>query len=207
MADKQITPETGVEFDQDEGTIQNSVIVNADFLPDRDRNWPIRHVASRGIGFKVVMGQLAGIATSAERRVSEWQGKELMSIWLHGNFTATIRATGELIEASSVIPPQAYAAKVERMLGLGVGKVEVDIDVGLQATGRNIPYRWFASDYSESEEREAARAIQHRQAARSAKLIGSSNGGPKTIAGKVEPEKDDLEEMFTRPAKKIRSVE
>jgi hypothetical protein len=204
MADKQITPATP-DFDQDEGTIQNSVIVNADFLPDRDRNWPIRNVASRGIGFKIVMGQLAGVCTGVERRTSEWQGKDLTSIWLHGSFTATIRATGELIEASSAIPPQAYAAKVERLLGLGVEKVEVDIDVGLQATGRNIPYRWYASDYAESEEREQARQIQHRQAARSAKLVNGPGNGPKTIAGKVEPEKDDLEEMFTRPVKKTRA--
>lgn len=156
---------------QTQGIMQNVLLTPADYLPDHDRTWPTRAIASQPQGFRLMLGTVSGVAHGSERREGEYKGKKLMSVWLHGTFVGVVRATGELIEAVSAILPQAYALKIERQLKEGGegARVQVDCDIGLEATGRTIPYKWVCADYGESKEREDALALARKGQARLAR--------------------------------------
>ena len=48
----------------------------------------------------------------------------------------------------------------------GVQRAELDVDIGLEATGRTIPYEWVVVSHIGGEAQRALRAVKARQRAR-----------------------------------------
>jgi hypothetical protein len=151
------------------------VITTKDFIPGRDTAWIIQHVCTQPKGTYVRLGFLAGFITGCHRSQTDWQGKSLQSVWLEGMFEATLGATGEVIQAPNLILPLAYGELVEGAFkqasnqGIERMQAELDVEIGVEATGRSIPYEWVVISYVTGEAQRALRAVRKRQAARLAK--------------------------------------
>lgn len=124
-------------------------------------------------GSHVTIGLLAGYVTGFERRESNLPLKvgekaPPPSIWLKGEFRATVLKTGEIKEARWCILPRAAGELVEEALTEGgVTRALLDLEIGVQATGRTIPYAYTVVAYGRSHDaKKALDAIEARQEAR-----------------------------------------
>lgn len=176
----------------DTGQRVRKVITTKDFIPGRDQQWILQNVVSRPKGTYVRLGFLAGFITGTERTQTDWQGKTLHSVWLKGMFEARLAETGEVLQAPNAILPLAFGELIEgafrqaQLSGHLEGlKAELDVEIGVEATGRSIPYEWVVVSYITGEAQRALRAVRSRQAARLAKqgtpTLGTIEGGRKAL--------------------------
>lgn len=106
-------------------------------------DWIMRNVVGMGAGTHICVGRVVGRAIRGEWKENEWQGKVLKSVLLTGEFRMESALTSLVQEHSDLWLPVGYARRVEAQLALEPGSVAMfDVDIGLQATGRNIPYAW-----------------------------------------------------------------
>lgn len=142
------------------------------------------HVVAKGKGTKVVVGRVWGFANGYERKLNEFQGRMLESIVLKGVFQAESTVTGELSEFTSVYMPSAYAEKLAALLEAdkSIRMIEVDCDIGLEATGKTIPYEWVCIAFREGEEMQPLRKL------RAGRKIGQSAwaGGGNLLSSNVQ---------------------
>jgi hypothetical protein len=110
-------------------------------------DWIMRNVVGRGRGTHVKVGRIYGIAVRATTKETEHQGKKLASIMLTGTFGMESALSGHTYEHADLYLPNGYARQIEAALALGAEKVEFDVDVGIEATGRTIPYAWTVIAY------------------------------------------------------------
>lgn len=116
------------------------------FVPSID--WIHKHVCSQGAGFQRELARLVGIAWGTSRNKTMHGGQELESIRLDGKFQAEGFVTGELMAAPTAYLPPKWAKQVESILldakaaGSTDTKVEMDLTIGVRATGKAIPYTW-----------------------------------------------------------------
>lgn len=160
-ADKAVTTAEAqpAEETNAEGMKTRRVIMNKMFLPDDD--FIMKEVVGRGKGTKCVMGRVFGLCTAVEVKTSEYQGKQLQSIALKGMFQYEGYMTGELGTGTTYYPPGAYAERVALVMKQeGTLTVEVDIDVGLEATGKTIPYEWTCTAWTESGQFDVLRRLR-----------------------------------------------
>lgn len=142
-----------------EGMKTRRVVMNKMFLPSDD--FIMKEVVGRGKGTKCVVGRVFGLCTSVEVKNSEYQGKILQSIALKGMFQYEGYMTGELGTGTTYYPPAAYAERVAAVMAQeGVQTVEVDIDVGIEATGKTIPYEWTCTAWTESGQFDVLRRLR-----------------------------------------------
>jgi hypothetical protein len=134
------------------GTRARRGFANKHLIPSTD--WIMTEVVSKGKGTKVIIGRVYGVATGAEQKENEFGGKILTSVVLQGSFEAESYVTGEITYTSSVYPPGAYADIVMAMFAAdsALKNVEIDYDVCLEATGKPIPYEFFAEAYNDGRE-------------------------------------------------------
>lgn len=146
------------------------------FLPDPD--WINKNVVANGRGSHVIVGRVYGLATKAEPRTVDWQGKVIQSVALHGAFQAESRLTGEVRSVNLLFLPMAFASQVEAALRMeGSPSVEMDVDIGLEATGKPIPYEWTVTSYLEGRAERALRQLRgRRQIGQPARRALPSNG-------------------------------
>jgi hypothetical protein len=121
-------------------------------LPNHD--WINTEVVSMGKGHQVVVGRVWGVATGAERKVTEHQGKTLESINVRGTFQMQSYVTGEIMEGPGFYFPMAYAEKIEAVFKAAPATefVEVDADIGIEATGKSIPFEWVVVHFTDGQE-------------------------------------------------------
>lgn len=122
-------------------------------LPDHD--WINKNIVAHGKGSRGLVGRIYGMATSAVRKTNTLpDGSLTESISVNGVFSAESYLTGEISEASNVYFPMAYAEKLEALFisQPDIKVIEVDTDIGLEATGKTIPYEWVIVTYREGEE-------------------------------------------------------
>jgi hypothetical protein len=111
-------------------------------------DWIMRNIVAHGRGTHLCVGRVAGHAYRADHKENEWQGKKLEAIVLNGLFRMQSTVDPKLIyENAELYLPLNYAKKVEAELKLskldGADRVvTIDADIGIEATGRTIPYRW-----------------------------------------------------------------
>lgn len=169
-------PSTGSGPD-DRGQRIERIITTKDFLPGGDPQFAAR-LGIEPRGTRVILGSLRGVVNATERKVTLWQGKELESVWLNGEFEAIMAGTGEVKGAPTAILPKAFGLTIEAAIaGMGQSdpenhdraEITIDCDIGLEATGRPIPYEWIVIYYREGKAQKAMREVRARSEARLAR--------------------------------------
>lgn len=167
-----------------EGVRARRAIMLKQFLPNPD--WINVNVVAGGKGTRATIGRIFGIATGTSRKTNTLpDGSVSESIFVSGMFQSEGFLTGEIGEASGVYFPMAYAEKIEALFKMGVKTVEVDCDVGLEATGKTIPYEWVVVAYREGQEMDVLRRIKGTRA-RPANILVDGTGNPKAIAAPAQ---------------------
>jgi hypothetical protein len=159
----------------DRGQRVGRILTTKDLLPASDPQFTAR-LGIEPPGTRVILGSLVGVVNSTERKITMWQGKELESVWLNGEFEMVMRQTGEVKAAPTAILPKAFGITIETALaglkrnGAGDGaELTIDCDIGLEATGRPIPYEWVVIYYREGKAQKAMRDARGRREARLAR--------------------------------------
>ena len=146
------------------------------FVPSPD--WINVNIVAKGKGTQVTLGRIWGIATGFEDRTNTLpDGSVSASIAVTGIFQSESYLSGELGEASMVYFPMAYAEKIKAVFKSSpdIRAIEVDCDVGLEATGKTIPYEWVVIAFREGEEMAVL------------KKIAASRGRPKSAPALEAP--------------------
>jgi hypothetical protein len=146
-----------------------TLITTRDFVPGGDTAWLVQNVASKPRGTIVMLGQLAGVVHRIEQHKSDYKGKTLDSVWLFGAFEARIAETGEIKSSVCAILPNAFGRMIEEAFRQGADRAHLDIDIGVEATGRAIPYEWAIWSHMGGETQRALKALRSRQEARALK--------------------------------------
>lgn len=176
-----VEPATPVESGsvETEGIRARRAIMLKQFLPDPD--WINKNIVAGGKGTRGTIGRIYGLATGYERKANVLpDGSMSESIFVRGMFQSEGFLTGELGDASGVYFPMAYAEKIAAVIDMGVKTVEVDCDIGLEATGKTIPYEWVVIAFREGKEMDVLRRIRGTRA-RPSHLLVSGDGTPKAI--------------------------
>lgn len=155
---EQVDAETGEVTDApaeavpSEGVRARRAFMLKQFVPNPD--WINTNIVAKGKGHKHTVGRIFGIATGFERKQNEVQGRIIESIAIKGVFQSDGYVTGEKGEASVVFFPMAYAEKLAALFesDASIKMIEVDTDIGIEATGKTIPYEWVVTAFVEGEE-------------------------------------------------------
>lgn len=148
-------------------------------------DWITRNVLVHGRGTHLIVGRVFGYVTDSEDRVHEHQGKQLESVLLLGDFGIQSTVGAADAEGGELYMPKGYGtlmrnalrteraealAQCARRFGVPVDqlndeqragalasvRLKIDVDLGLEATGRSIQFAWtvvsrFRSRRPESE--------------------------------------------------------
>lgn len=165
-----------------QGIRARKVLQMKQFLPNPD--WINQNIVAGGKGTRATIGRVYGIATSTEEKTNTLpNGDVVASIAVKGSFQAESYLDGELTQATTVYFPMAYAEKIEQAFkALGALNVEVDCDVGLEATGKTIPYEWVIVAFREGQEMDALKRMRSNRK-RPASVLVAADGSPKALAG------------------------
>lgn len=121
-----------------------------------DSQWILENIVVKGKGFKnPTLGRMFGVVTSHARKVNKLpDGRDAESIVLSGVFEVVNNVTGEITNAGQAYLPMAFAEQVEAAFKINPGTlaVEIDIDIGVEATGKAIPYEWMVTSHLEGEQ-------------------------------------------------------
>ena len=137
---------------QTEGIRARRGLTLKQMVPSQD--WIMQNIVAGGKGTRATVGRIFGVVTSTQRKTNMVQDKAIESIACVGMLNAESYLTGEISQGSSVYFPMAYAEQVEAMFKAdpSITVVEVDCDIGLEATGKAIPYEWVTTAYLEGKE-------------------------------------------------------
>lgn len=150
-------------------------------------DWIMKNIVGGGKGTKATVGRIYGVVTSAARKQNEFQGNLIDSIVCNGVFNAESFLTGEISQGSSVYLPMAYAEQIATAFAMDktITAIQIDCDIGLEATGKAIPYEWVTTAFLEGKEMAILKRMRAARARPENLLIGA-DGMPKqlTIAAK-----------------------
>lgn len=135
------------------------------FVPNPD--WINVNIVAKGKGTRVKLARIFGFATGTSRKTNTLpDGSTSESIFVSGMFQSENYLDGELGEASGVYFPMAYAEKIETIFKMDetIKVAEIDCDVGLEATGKTIPYEWVITAYVEGAEMAVLKNLRNRRA-------------------------------------------
>lgn len=116
------------------------------FLPNPPLPWINQNVVARPVGTHVMVGRVYGIVYSCEDKQTKWNDKLIASIALAGDLQAQ-DLQGRTTTFDLLFLPMAFASSVARALRGGAHSVEIDVDIGLEATGKTIAYEWTVTSY------------------------------------------------------------
>lgn len=112
-----------------------------------DQEWINKNVVSQGKGTKIIAGRMFGMCTKTEEKTNRLpNGEQSISIVMTGMFRIENGITGEVSDVTQAYLPMAFAEQVAQAFAVGgqeVKAVEVDVDIGCEATGKTIPYEWL----------------------------------------------------------------
>jgi hypothetical protein len=149
-------------------------------IPDQD--WIMRNVVGGGKGTRATVGRIWGVAMNTARKQNLVNDQTIESIAVGGIFNAESYVTGEISEGSTCFFPMAYAEKIEALFASqpDIKVIEVDCDIGLEATGKTIPYEWVTTAFREGEEMAVLKRIRGTRA-RPTNLLAAPDGTPKQL--------------------------
>lgn len=111
-----------------------------------------------------MIGRLSGIVTRYEHRSNKATvngvEKTIQSIGLVGVMQSE-NLDGEVSTVSIAFLPMAFAEQVSAAIDMGATAVQLDIDIGVIATGKPIPYEWTVTSYLEGRAERAIRQIRN----------------------------------------------
>lgn len=191
----------GIEADEylaaeaisDEGQVKRRAITPRDLMGPGEKDQMLAELMVQPIGTFFLLGSLVGKVAATEEQTNEYKGEKLKSIVCIGAFDLVNARTGEITQSTRCYLPLAEAEDIAASLLLAPGsKVVIDCDIGIEKTGRNIPYMWTVKSHTESEmQRDLLELKRYRQARASrkqAKRLGGPSGRPTaTIEGTVAP--------------------
>jgi hypothetical protein len=131
------------------------------FLPNND--WINVNVVAKGKGTKALVGRIYGIATGFEDKMNTLpDGSVASSIAIKGVFESEGYIDGEVGRATAVYFPMAYAEQIKAAFQSDetIKVVEVDCDIGIEATGKTIPYEWVVIAFREGKEMDALKRLK-----------------------------------------------
>lgn len=151
---------------QQQGVRARRAIMLKHFLPGDGIDWINKNVVAQGKGTRATFGRIYGVCTGYEIRTGALpDGTPSQSIALNGDFETENFMTGEIGSGTLAFIPAAYSEKVKAIFdsnavtnekgeetGNLVRSVEIDIDVGVEATGKTIPYEWVVIAFKEGAE-------------------------------------------------------
>jgi len=160
-----------------EGQLIETFISPRDFA---EIEWLHQNVSSQPAGYHVTLGRIAGYATNGEERESGLRLKPgekapPPSFWVKGQFEGTNLASGEVKTAPWLILPRSAGELLKGAFQSGAERVLLDLEIGAQATGKAIPYRWTVRAFgtASGEAQKVVAMIRARQEAR-AKAQGAA---------------------------------
>jgi len=179
-ANKGETPAPAAETaaPEQEGVRARRAIMLKQFLPGDGIDWIMKNVVSQGKGTRATFGRVYGTCTGYEIKTGSLpDGTPSQSIALKGDFETENFMTGEIGSGTLAFIPAAYAEKVQaifdanaitnaegQVIGNHVRTVEVDIDVGVEATGKPIPYEWVVIAFKEGSEMAVLKKLRNSRA-------------------------------------------
>lgn len=146
---------------QTEGVRARRAFMLKQFIPDPD--WINKNIVAGGKGTQITVGRIFGFVTKTDRKQNTLpDGSPSESIVATGILQSENYLTGEIAEASTVYLPMAYAEKLEATFKMfpTLRMVEIDCDIGLEATGKTIPYEWVVTAYREGQEMEPLKRLK-----------------------------------------------
>ena len=135
------------------GARQRRAVMLKHFIPDAD--WINKNVVAGGKGTQKLVGRIFGMATGYENRENTLpDGSISKSIFVKGIFETENYLDGTVARAGGVYFPLAYAEQIKAAFDADatVKVIEVDTDIGLEATGKTIPYEWVVIAHVEGKE-------------------------------------------------------
>lgn len=154
-------PETSAQNEPASAGVRNRrAFMMKNFVPSQD--FINKEIVSKGKGTKIMLGRIVGVCTGTDDKTNTLpDGKQSTSVVLKGVFEAESYLDGEISNATAIYVSAAYAEQVKAMLSQdGVQALEVDIDVGLEATGKTIPYEWVVVSWRKGEEMPALKRLK-----------------------------------------------
>lgn len=160
------------------------------FLPHP--NWINQNIVAHGQGTKATLGRVFGIATATERkRTTMNDGTVSESIYVKGSFEAESYIDGVVSRSAGVFLPMAYAEQIELALRPQLNEkgeeirtvfsAEIDCDIGLEATGKIIPYAWTVTAFREGAEMDVLKRVRSTRA-KPASVLSAPSGEVLQIA-------------------------
>ncbi len=144
-----------------------------------DPEWIMKNIVSQGKGTHVSLGRVYGIAHATERRVNDIKGVPTPSVSIIGRFEAENFSTGEFSAASTLYLPMGFAEQIEAVFKEDKDAVvKVDVDIGVEATGKTIPYEWTVTSYVEQAESSELLALRARRVPKARKVAQPSLPAP-----------------------------
>lgn len=153
VGDASAEPEAAEGSVQTHGVRARRALMLKQLLPNPD--WINKNIVAGGKGTRGVIGRIYGIVTSTTRKTNVLpDGTPSESVACGGVLTSESYITGEISECSVAYFPAAYSEKIEALFksDKDLKVVEVDVDIGLEATGKTIPYEWVIIAYREGAE-------------------------------------------------------
>ncbi len=136
-------------------------------------DWITVNVCAKGKGTRQKVAELIGRCTDAMTTTTEHKGQMLESIKLDGEFEVFVLHDESTAKAPVAYLPKAWGRQVKQAIDsmrdpdgkLSPGaNVQMILSLGVEATGKTIPYRWTVSLYTPANERPKDNLSQMRLA-------------------------------------------
>jgi hypothetical protein len=140
------------EAEGSKGVRARRAIMMKEFVPNAD--FIAKECVGKGKGTQCMLGRVFGFVTGvAEKQGTLPNGDKSISIVCNGQFETENYITGEVSSASSVYFPSSFSEQIKAMFASdeNLKVVEVDTDIGVEATGKTIPYTWMVVNHIEGE--------------------------------------------------------
>lgn len=111
-------------------------------------------VLPKGIGARVHVGRFIGVATGLKEKFNTLpDGRQSRSVMLEGIFESQNELTGEVTQYTQAYLPMAFAESVEAAFKMNpdATSIQMDIDIGVEVTGKSIPYEWTVTSHIKGE--------------------------------------------------------
>lgn len=169
-------PETGEIEETSSGVRVRRAFTMKMFLPDD--NWIAQNVVAGGKGTHRIVGRVFGAVIGAEERtntiVKGGKSETVRSIALKGTFEAQSALDGATETFSLLFLPMAFAEQAAAALSINEGEsLKMDVDIGLEATGKTIPYEWTVHTYYRGKAERAMRSMRDARRPGQPPAIGS----------------------------------
>jgi len=147
-----------------QGVRARRAIMMREFIPSQD--FVAKNVIGPGKGTLVILGRVFGFVTGITEKAGKLpNGEPSVSIVANGQFETENYHTGEVSQASAVYLPNAAAEALKAQFAADpdVKLIEIDMDVGLEATGKTIPYSWYVANHVEGQAATPLKALKSRR--------------------------------------------